>query len=118
MKDNGYFYLTSTLFGMIGALIITVMMHMMVAPPTSFATVNITGLVGQFVQLEAKRNVPPDQLRREVKQYGATLERELKSFAKQKHLVLLPTEAVIAGAHDYTDQIDHQINVNNLARDN
>lgn len=99
----------SFLFGMLGAMLILLVSHLMFDRPKNIATVNITGLVNQFIQQESQKNVPPDRLKQEIKEFGHRLERNLKQLAAQKKLILLPNEAVIAGSHDVTNLIAHKI---------
>jgi hypothetical protein len=71
--------------------------------------VNITGMIDQFIKSEAQNNLSPNILRKEVKKYGVHLNHELQEFSVKNHIILLPSEAVIAGAHDYTALINHKI---------
>ena len=100
--DTAIFYGFSMLFGMLGALIISMITHLYVDETPRIGTVNITGLVDRFIKQEANKNLSPDALKKEVKQYGVNLNKELQLLAKEKHITLLPSEAVIAGNQDYT----------------
>lgn len=106
---NLFFYASSFLFGMLGALIIFMFMNFYISPTPSIGTVNITSLVDRFIKQESQKNLSPDVLKQEVKTFGMTLEKALQIFSKQNHLVLLPAEAVIAGSHDYTALIRQRL---------
>lgn len=103
--SNLLFYSSSFLFGMLGALVVFMLMNAFISPVQSIGTVNITSLVDRFIKEETQKNLPPDTLKQEVKAFGMNLEKELTVFSKQNHLILLPTEAVIAGSQDYTQLI-------------
>ena len=107
--NNILFYSSSFLFGMLGALVGFMLINSFISPAPSIGTVNITNLVDRFIKQEAQKNLPPETLKQEVKIFGINLEKELKIFSKQNHLVLLPTEAVISGSHDYTALIKQRL---------
>lgn len=102
-------YSNSFLFGALGALFVFIVAYYFTSMPPSIGTVNITRIVDQFIKEEAVKNLPPNILKQEVKLFGKNLEKELKQFSSQNHLVLLPSEAVIAGSHDYTSLIMQRI---------
>lgn len=90
------------LSGLLGALTVFAVVYYHDAKPSKVATVNITAMVDQFIKQEAKKNLPQEVLKSEVKTFGKALEKELQELSKKHHLVLLPSEAVIAGSKDYT----------------
>ena len=90
------------LFGLLGAMVIIFLTHMMAPKERQIATVNITQIIKQFTQAEAKKMMTDETLKRETKAFGRHLEETLKKFAETHHLILVPTEAVIAGCEDVT----------------
>lgn len=102
-----YFY--SLLFGMLGSMIIFLAAYHFYNKSPQIATVNITALVNDFIKTESKQNKPQDVLTKEVKQFGITLEKTLKEVARDQHLLLMPSEAVIAGSIDYTPLIKNKM---------
>ena len=92
----------SYLAGVLGALTVFMVMQWFDTNHPRIGTVNITGLVDQFIKQESSLNRSPDVLKNEVSLFGKQLERTLRTYAKEQHLVLLPSEAVIAGSRDYT----------------
>lgn len=92
----------SYLAGLLGALTVFIVMHWFDTNHLRVGTVNITGLVDQFIKQESSENRSPEMLKKEVSVFGEQLERALRAYAKEQHLVLLPSEAVIAGSRDYT----------------
>lgn len=109
LKEENGIYIFSFLFGMLGALIIFIMVHLLEKPSVQFGTINITGLVNYFVKQESNKNISPDQLKTEVKQFGNVLEKEIALFSKEKGVVLMISEAVASGAPDYTRVIYERI---------
>ena len=75
----------------------------------SIATVDITGIVQQFVQSQAKLNLPANQMQQRVNIFGHQLEIILQDIAKTKHVILMPQEAVIAGSVDITPLVRHRL---------
>lgn len=108
-SDSVTTYSFSCLFGMLGALIIFMITHVYEKQDVRIGTVNITGMVDHFIKQEAGKNVQPDVLKKEVKEYGMNLNKELQDFSREKHIVLLPSEAVIAGSRDYTSTINQRM---------
>lgn len=107
--DAVTYYGFSMLFGMLGALIIFTITHLYLKEDIRLGTVNITGLVDRFIKQEANKNLSPDVLKQEVKHYGMSLNKELQNLSKDKNLMLMPSEAVIAGSHDYTGYINQRL---------
>lgn len=100
--NNIFVYSSSFLFGVLGALFVFIVVNIFSSTTPSIGTVNITSLVDRFIKEESLKNLPPNILKQEVKVFGRNLEKELKHFSAKNHLILLPSEAVIAGSHDYT----------------
>jgi hypothetical protein len=77
---------------------------------TTIGTINLTGLVDQFVKNQATQKISKDVLQERVKTFAKELEKAVKTIAQKHHAVILPAEAVIAGAKDYTTAVSLQIN--------
>lgn len=75
------------------------------------ATVDISGIIGEFAQHEALQNFPPEKVRADIIHFGRSIEMGIKRFAKSHHVILLPKEAVIAGAVDYTNVFRNEMAV-------
>lgn len=71
--------------------------------------VNITGIVNQFVQSQIKVNESDILRKKHIKVFGHQLELILQRISKNEHVVLLPSEAVIAGAKDYTEAVQQEL---------
>lgn len=102
-------YYVAFLIGTLGILMLIYAMSFFVAPRSSIGTVNITWLVDHYIKQASQKKLPPDTLKREVNAFGKALDQELKEFAKEKHVVLFLREAVIAGSHDYTKDIQDRL---------
>jgi hypothetical protein len=77
-------------------------MHTVSVAPKQVATVNITGIVNAYVKNLAKANVDPNAASEDIKQFAAQLQSNIQILSKKKGVVILPSEAVIAGAKDLT----------------
>ncbi len=95
--------------GMFGAAILLLILHLIQSPKSPIATIDITKIVNQFVQSQMKLNLPKPELQKRVKVFGNQLEITLNHLAKDRHLVLLPAEAVIAGSTDLTPVVQSQM---------
>lgn len=93
------------LFGMLGAMFVFGLINKVHTAPKPIATVNITRIINQFTQAEAKKEISDDLLKQEIKSFGKQLEKTLQIFSEKNHLVLVPSEAVIAGCDDYTSVV-------------
>ena len=97
------------LIGMLGATIVLLFFHV-VEPPRQIVTVDVTGLINHFVKQEAGAKLPVEQLRKQVNAFGQALDTTLKTLARDHQLILLPKEAVIAGAKDITQDVEAKVN--------
>ena len=97
--------------GLAAAVLICVLYHSI--GRQTVATVNITGLINEFVQYESAQNYPPEKVKKDVRNFGRSLERDISRFAKKHHVILLPKEAVIAGTVDYTREFRKEIAAKN-----
>lgn len=75
----------------------------------TIGTVNITGIIDQFVKLESKNNLPAAEIKAQVKKFSFSLDQVLKIVSNKKNVILVPSEAVFAGAKDYTAEVLEQV---------
>ena len=78
-------------------------------PIVTIGTVNVTSLVDQFIQQEAKQNISPVQLKEHIHTFSQQLEEAVQFISDKKHVVLVPREAVLAGSKDYTALVTLQM---------
>ena len=78
-------------------------------PSPRIATVNITGIVTQFVKAETQQKHSSEELKKRSQSFGSELEKTLKAIAKKERLIVLPSEAVIDGAVDITERVQKQV---------
>lgn len=112
MLNNFIQKMQPLLYGMVGALIIYCVMIYEATPPKVIATVDILAITQQFAKTEHDKNLSEEAIRKDSLVFGQQLETTIKRFAKNHpYTVLLPKEAVMAGATDYTEiiakQLDH-----------
>jgi hypothetical protein len=92
--------------GMLGASIVLIILHIIEPVQTPrVASVDITGIVNQFIKAQTADHLSTQALQARVNQFGSNLESTLKLLADKQHMVLLPQEAVIAGTVDLTPQV-------------
>lgn len=94
---------------MLGCLIVFIAAHLFNPTTSTIGTVNITGIINHFIKQESNKNLSPDVLKQEVSEFGNKLEVTLRQLAKEKHITLFPSEAVIAGSQDYTDAVNKKM---------
>jgi hypothetical protein len=97
--------------GMLGAFVMWLVLccgHFKTDP--KIGTVNITGIVNDFVKSQASAHLSEQETKIKVEAFGKNLEKTLHQLAEDKHLVLFPSEAVIAGANDYTSYVVQEMN--------
>ncbi len=71
--------------------------------------VNITGLVEEFVKVQANNKLPQEEIRKNIRTFGVSLEKVLHEVSVKKNVVLMPAEAVIVGAVDYTQEVQNYL---------
>ena len=103
-------YFMSFLFGMLGAMSVLLIAHQFQYSSPEIATVNITKIIKDFTNKEANKNLSESILKNETKIFGLKLEKNIANLSKEYHLVIFPSEAVIAGTKDYTDIVMQKVN--------
>lgn len=94
-------------FGALGALIVQLVITHQSTP--IIATVNITGLEDSFIRETAKQPLSQTEMKQKVALFADRLNKTVFQLAKQKHLILVPSEAVIAGSPDLTQEVANQV---------
>lgn len=74
-------------------------------PQQRIGVVNISGIVNEFVTAQAKSGLSKEDLKKNIQVFGTALEKVMHNISLKKHLVLMPAEAVIVGAKDYTQEV-------------
>jgi hypothetical protein len=73
------------------------------------ARIQLSTMVGEYVQAQARSATPPDQVTAETKAFMAEIERNLKARGAKGQIVLVG-EAVLAGdVPDITAEVRHQV---------
>lgn len=76
---------------------------------SSVATVNVNAIMMNYVQKQAKLNVDRALLQEATKTFVRQLEKEIKILADKKEITLFVSEAVLAGGHDYTSELEQKV---------
>lgn len=78
---------------------------------TPLATVDITGIINQFVKTESAQSDSPTQHQKRIHAFSAQLEATLQTVAHEKHVILVPKEAVITGSLDFTTEVAERLSL-------
>jgi hypothetical protein len=103
--------------GFILAIIGVLLVWNTIKKPPVIATVNITAIVHEFVETQAKRRLPPDVLKKEVNRFATQLAPILNRIAKEHHVILLPQQAILAGAPDFTPLVKKHLHFNDVQKE-
>ncbi len=71
--------------------------------------VNITGITDEFIKTQSRNNITPEELKKRVHAFALSLEKGLHTIGTKNQVVLMPAEAVITGANDYTKDVVHYL---------
>lgn len=110
----GYSILANLLISFLGgcltvSIFLVMMSHFLSARPV-LATVDMTGLIHNFVKTESTIAASVAQHQASVHVFSQELDSALKNVAEEKHVILVPKEAVIAGAvTDLTPEVAEQL---------
>lgn len=94
--------LSQLCFGMVGALLILAITH---KTSPVIATVNITGLEDSFIRETSSQSITDLEKKQKVEQFAKALSQTVVQIAKEKHLVLVPSQAVMSDAPDLTPEV-------------
>ena len=95
--------------GMLGALIILLLKAWIIPAQPRIATVDLTGIVHEYTLSIAKNTKSLSQMQSTMQLFSQSMGRALQSVAKEHHVVLVPRQAVVSGAVDYTDVIVNRV---------
>lgn len=98
--------LSQFFFGIVGALLVLSLTHH--TSPT-IATINITSLEDSFIQETSKQTLSETDKKQKVETFAKTLNQTVVQLAKEKHLLLMPSQAIISDAPDFTQEIAKKI---------
>lgn len=98
------------LLGALGAVTIMFVFHI-IEPHQKprIGTVNVTALIDTFVKAQTNQKLTGAEQQQRVKTFGQTLEKTMAEISAKQHMVLMPSEAVIAGEIDFTPQVQQQL---------
>ena len=103
------YLLFQLLIGMLGSTLVLLFFHLL-EPPRQIVTVDVTSIITRFVKMEAESKLPKPQLQQQVNTFGEALDHTLKTIARDQQLILLPKEAVMAGARDISREVETRVN--------
>ncbi|CAN5420755.1 hypothetical protein BH10PSE19_BH10PSE19_00120 [soil metagenome] len=111
IQENGFRdFIHYCIFGFIGILILILVSAVLAKQKTKpIVTVNITQIVNQFVKAQAAQKLSQAETKKRITIFGKQLEITLNQLAQEDQVVLLPAEAVIAGAPDKTADVQKRL---------
>lgn len=105
-KVNYLSILLQLSFGMLGALIVH---GLFLSHQQQVATVNVTHLVQSFVKETAELEVTAEIKKQKTLQFGKSLNAAIEKVAQKRHVILVVSEAVVAGAPDLSDEVIKEV---------
>lgn len=106
-------YIEKILYGMLGAVLVGLIIEVWspnVFQPPQMVTVNITGMISQYVKTLAKANLTQEQMMQQVTTFAKDVQLVIKNTAQKKHWMIMPSQAVLSGGHDVTPLIQKEVN--------
>lgn len=73
------------------------------------ATVNVNAIMTNYIQKQAKLNINSAHLQEATTAFVRQLEKEIKILSDKKAEILFVSEAVLAGGHDYTSELEKNV---------
>lgn len=73
------------------------------------ATVNVNAIMANYIQKQAKLNINSAHLQEATTAFVRQLEKEIKILSDKKAEILFVSEAVLAGGHDYTAELEQNV---------
>lgn len=113
-KDKTITFIHQLLVGMLGASILFIFFHILV-PNKPIATVDVTHIVNDFVKSESHSKLSKSEMEIKTNNFSRALENALRQAANNQQLIIMPKEAVIAGAKDVTADVEKSVQIK-LAR--
>ena len=93
------------LFGMLGAAILLLLKMWIIPTRPNVATIDLTGIIHQYTQAIAQKTNSRSSMKSHMRAFSQHLSRTLQFVATEHHVVLMPRQAVVSGAADYTDEV-------------
>ena len=101
-------FISPLLAGMLGAALLLLFFHL-IAPVKPIVTVDVNYVIRHFIQTQSQQRLSKSHLQQRTQRFSQTLAYALQQFTHDRHVILLPKEAVIAGAQDVTPEVQRLI---------
>ena len=69
---------------------------------TQVVTVDVTGLANNYINELAKSTLTPEESKAAIADFSARLSSAIRAISTDEHVIVLPSQAVLAGAKDET----------------
>ena len=91
--------------GLIVITILCVLLWQHLWRPSRIVAVDITAITQSYVETLATKNLNASQSEMAIKSFADNLQISLNQYSKKHHVVIVPRQAIIAGAPDETASI-------------
>lgn len=109
MTDKILAMFQNILLGILGGLIAFLIMQHMVPAQKQLVKIDVSKIVNNYIQNAANKHLSKEKLEEETKRFAKNLESKLQILAERERIIVLPSQAIIAGGNDYTEQVEHEI---------
>jgi len=103
--------------GLIFITVVCVLLWQHLWRPSGVVTVDLTALTQSYIETLASKLLTPSQSEAAMQAFASNLQTTLSTYSKRHHVVIVPRQAIIAGAPDETRQILVMMQKNVKARD-
>lgn len=107
--DNVVTWLLPFVAGLLGALMVNLFTEWQRPPIPKIVTVNITKLTQDFIKQEQANALSNEVIKRDAATFGSNLDVTLKNLSTLHGFIILPSEAIMAGAIDETAYVKNEM---------
>ena len=75
----------------------------------NIATVNVNSIIKNYVQNQSRLDIDQEVLEKNTRSFVHQLEKEIEILSDDKDTLLFVSEAILAGAKDYTPEIEKKV---------
>lgn len=91
--------------GLIFITIVCVLLWQHIWRPSGVVTVDLTAMTQSYINTLASKQLTPSQSETAMKAFADNLQISLSQYSRRHHVVIVPRQAIIAGAPDKTAAI-------------
>ena len=92
--------------GLLGGCVVLMLWLTLFTPkPKPIVTLDIVGITQQFIDQQLKASKGQSDQMQKVSRFSRQIDNLVKQMAYQRHVIVVPRQAVIAGGIDMTEQV-------------